>query len=436
VTAEQATEHALNLSIEKVITEHDMIAVPLLILSMIGVVFVLYSGKEILVPFVISTFLVYLMRPLFLLLTTPFSRCSSRKDGAVVAHDVSFRAPNQVPGPGQEAENCQGESATLLTDRSRSARQLTPHVIDEEDLPAVTCCPFTCRRLPAAVAALITMLVAIMVLVGIVFLIIHSIQTFQKDELKLYEAEAQFQVARIAHWTNETFHVDASQVVSYAEQEGKTKFQLSDFLQTTIEIIFNTVSIVTVVLLFVVYLLPEQTRTRGDSLRGKIDKQITHYIGLKSLISFGAAVAVFFIQGVLFHLPMSVLFACLTFIFNFIPNIGAFVASAIPLPIILLDPNMNDVEKILCFGLPVLVHFFVGNWVEPTVFGSKLELHPITVLLSLAFWFAMWGTPGAILSVPITAVIRIIFSHMQHPYAVVLLQILEGKIGAPDKKFK
>jgi AI-2 transport protein TqsA len=78
-----------------------------------------------------------------------------------------------------------------------------------------------------------------------------------------------------------------------------------------------------------------------------------------------------------------------------------------------------------------VVHAIVGNVVEPKVFGDSLELHPIVVdaihslrstsdpqvLLSLAFWFALWGTPGAILSVPITAVCRIIITHIRHPYA-------------------
>jgi hypothetical protein len=49
--------------------------VPLLFLSLIGVVFVLYAGADILVPFTISLFLVYLLRPFYLWLITPFSDC-------------------------------------------------------------------------------------------------------------------------------------------------------------------------------------------------------------------------------------------------------------------------------------------------------------------------------------------------------------------------
>jgi AI-2 transport protein TqsA len=161
---------------------------------------------------------------------------------------------------------------------------------------------------------------------------------------------------------------------------------------------------------------------------GKIDLQIQNYIVLKSLISALAGLAVFVILDIVFNIPMAFLFSFLTFIFNFIPNLGAIIASLLPLPIIVLDPDLSEFSKLLAFGLPVLVHLVVGNVIEPLVFGEKLELHPIVVLLSLAFWYAMWGVPGAILSVPITAVLRIIFSHVRHPYAASVLNLLEGRL--------
>lgn len=66
------------------------------------------------------------------------------------------------------------------------------------------------------------------------------------------------------------------------------------------------------------------------------------------------------------------------------------------------------------------------------MFGHSLELHPVIVLLSLAFWFALWGVVGAILSIPVTAVLRIALSHINHPYARVMIRLLEGHIGLAD----
>lgn len=49
---------------------------------------------------------------------------------------------------------------------------------------------------------------------------------------------------------------------------------------------------------------------------------------------------------------------------------------------------------VLAMVLPTALHMVVGNVVEPKWFGHSLELHPVVVLLALAFWFAIWGVPG------------------------------------------
>ncbi len=104
----------------------------------------------------------------------------------------------------------------------------------------------------------------------------------------------------------------------------------------------------------------------------------------------------------------------------------------LPLPIVVLDPDMPNVNRFLAIILPVVVHTLVGNFVEPYVFGSSMELHPIVVLLSLAFWYSIWGIPGAILSVPITAVMRIILSHSNNMYATFFLRLLQGELSLPE----
>jgi predicted PurR-regulated permease PerM len=79
------------------------------------------------------------------------------------------------------------------------------------------------------------------------------------------------------------------------------------------------------------------------------------------------------------------------------------------------------------FILPATVHFVVGNFIEPKMFGHRMELHPIVVLLCLAFWYAIWGVVGAILAVPVTAVLRIVLNNSKHQFARVAVQMLEAR---------
>jgi len=100
------------------------------------------------------------------------------------------------------------------------------------------------------------------------------------------------------------------------------------------------------------------------------------------------------------------------------------------MPLVILDPLLSTTVKVAAFVGPTLVHVVVGNVIEPLVFGSSMELHPVTVLLALALWYSLWGISGAILAVPITAVLRIVMDAMNHPYARVVVAVLEGRISS------
>ena len=49
-----------------------------------------------------------------------------------------------------------------------------------------------------------------------------------------------------------------------------------------------------------------------------------------------------------------------------------------------------------------------GQTVTPMLLARRFTLNPVLVIISLVFWFWMWGIPGAILSVPMLAITKII----------------------------
>ena len=49
--------------------------------------------------------------------------------------------------------------------------------------------------------------------------------------------------------------------------------------------------------------------------------------------------------------------------------------------------------------------------IEPKIFGNRLGLNPLVILISLLLWGYIWGIVGMFLSVPLTAVIKIVISN-------------------------
>jgi predicted PurR-regulated permease PerM len=50
--------------------------------------------------------------------------------------------------------------------------------------------------------------------------------------------------------------------------------------------------------------------------------------------------------------------------------------------------------------------------VSPSLIGQRLALNPVAILIGLAFWFWIWGIPGAFIAVPLIATFKICCDHI------------------------
>jgi len=140
----------------------------------------------------------------------------------------------------------------------------------------------------------------------------------------------------------------------------------------------------------------------------EITNQVQKYIITKFLMSLimGLVVGiVLFFAGVDFP----VVWAVITFLFHFIPNIGSIIAVLLPCLMALIQFESVGYSVFLAMLL-VLIQNVVGNFIEPRIFGERMGLNPLVVLLSLLLWGFIWGIVGMLLSVPLTAVTKIMIS--------------------------
>ena len=181
------------------------------------------------------------------------------------------------------------------------------------------------------------------------------------------------------------------------------------------------------VLFFVIFLLVgRRPRNRQTNIYSDIEDSIRRYI--ITMTGVGAATAVL-VGAVLWllGLRMAWLFAFLVFLLNFIPNIGSIIATLLPLPVAFAQFD-NLWMVLVAVAVPGVIQMVLGNVVAPRMMGRGLELHPVTVLLSLAFWGLLWGIVGMVLAVPIVASLRIVLSRFSttRPIANLLAGHLPG----------
>jgi AI-2 transport protein TqsA len=154
------------------------------------------------------------------------------------------------------------------------------------------------------------------------------------------------------------------------------------------------------------------------------------YIGIKTFTSLLTGVVSYIIMQSV-GLDFALFWALLIFLFNYIPTIGSIVATFFPSILALVQfPTLTPflVVVIGVSGTQVVV----GNIIEPRLMGNTLNLSPLVILLSLALWGSVWGIPGAILCVPITVLLAIIFSNFEVTRPIAVLLSKDGEIQTDE----
>lgn len=95
------------------------------------------------------------------------------------------------------------------------------------------------------------------------------------------------------------------------------------------------------------------------------------------------------------------------FVLNYVPIMGpaAGVVFFLLAGLLTIDPLF---QALLPAGLYLLIHIVEGESVTPLLLARRFTLNPVLVIISLIFWFWMWGVPGAVLAVPLLAIAKII----------------------------
>lgn len=106
------------------------------------------------------------------------------------------------------------------------------------------------------------------------------------------------------------------------------------------------------------------------------------------------------------------LWAVLSFLLNFVPNIG-FIISVLP-PALLALVDMGLTQTLIVFGGFWLINALVENVFRPIFMKETLNISLLTTFLSLIIWGWILGLPGAILGVPLTLVVIRFFKELNN----------------------
>jgi predicted PurR-regulated permease PerM len=173
----------------------------------------------------------------------------------------------------------------------------------------------------------------------------------------------------------------------------------------------------------------ESQRKKVRHILKRIYDDTKTYIGIKTLTSLVTGFVSYWIMRSV-DLDFAIFWALLIFLFNYIPTIGSIVATFFPSVLSLVQFPTLGPALVVIIGVTA-TQIVVGNILEPRMMGNTLNLSPLVILLSLGLWGSIWGIPGAILCVPITVLLAIIFSNFKATRSVAVMLSRDGEIH-PD----
>jgi len=286
-------------------------------------------------------------------------------------------------------------------------------------------------RVPRSLGAVVALLVLFAVLYGTIFFFYNRAIAFL-NELPKYTERIREEVGKVqqqAHRIQST-----TSILPPEKPEATIKVQQErDWTSTLTQgagAVWDVALTVSFVPFLVYFMLTWQEHARAATVMlfrlehrntayvtlGRISAMIRSFLvgNLLMGVFMGAASSVFFW---VLHLPYFYFVGFISGFISLLPYIGPIVAIIPPLAAGLGQLHGGGVLVIIItvFGL----HVFAINVFYPKLIGKRLQLNPLVVTMSLLVWGWIWGAPGLVLAVPITAALKIIFDHVEslRPYA-------------------
>jgi predicted PurR-regulated permease PerM len=196
-----------------------------------------------------------------------------------------------------------------------------------------------------------------------------------------------------------------------------------DGLFTTVLVLYFLLVSGEIFLRRIVEVLPSfGDKRQAVEISQQIEADISAY--LVTITAMNAAVGI--ATGVAMYLcglGDPVLWAATAFLLNYVPILGPLFGIGI-----FVLAGMLSFDSLWWALLPPALYFGIhlaeGETLTPMLLARRFTLNPVLVILSLVFWFWMWGVPGAILAVPMLAILKIVSDRVRPLKA--LGHVLEG----------
>ncbi|QNF35038.1 AI-2E family transporter [Adhaeribacter swui] len=292
-------------------------------------------------------------------------------------------------------------------------------------------------RFPRPLAILLCIILIIAFLAGLIWLLSSQLVSFIQELTTLSDKVNEY-IQKVQVFLLNNFGIKPTNGREFITKNMGTLQQTGTTILTgTLSLTTGALSVLTIIPIYIFFMLYYRehfrrfmfkfiTRDKRSTLMQTIDniqKVVASYItGLLIVI---VIVAILNMMGLMIMgVPYAVFFGIFASVLTIIPYIGILIGAALPaLYTLVLTGSL--VQALVVIGIFAFVQFLEGNFITPNITGSKVSINPFAAILALIIGGEIWGAAGMILSIPIIAILKVLFDAYEplEPFGFLLSDI-------------
>ncbi|GAB3766084.1 AI-2E family transporter [Spirosoma pomorum] len=289
-------------------------------------------------------------------------------------------------------------------------------------------------KVPRVLAILVCLLLTLAAIAGILYAVSMQISNFTEVVPQLMERGNKF-LDQVQTFADERFNINRQrQITEVRKYLNESIAEGGAILTSTLLATTSALTDVFLILIFIFFFLLYRDFFRSffykafeDTRRSKIDAVMGGiYTVVKDYLA--GLVLVILIIGTLMTVGLLILGIDYAIFFGFfgaclvlIPYFGISIGSLLPAAYALVTDD-NPLKALGVIGVFLFVQTIEGNFITPYIVGSKVSINPLAAIIVLILWENVWGLPGLVLALPMTAIIKVIFDSVDalKPYGFLI----------------
>lgn len=288
-------------------------------------------------------------------------------------------------------------------------------------------------KLNRIVSIVLSIIIAFLILAAIGIILFSQISRFSESFPGLVDKISEM-LNQVTAWISQRFNIDPKSIQNYISNGkenllknssaviGITLMSVGSFIVIIILVpvyVFLLLFYKDLLLEFIYNVVGSKHRLEVSNITGQTQTIIQHY--LIGLLIEVLIIAVLNSVGLLIlGIDFAIMLGIIGALVNIIPYLGGMVAVALPMLMALATKSPEYALYVM--GIYYFIQLVDNNYIVPKVVASKVKINALFSIIVVLAGNALWGIPGMFLSIPLLAIIKLIFDHIEHlkPWGILL----------------